>query len=106
MINSKFSVTRWNEEANGRMSEATVRKMYAPTENYRISPYKYAPGTKFRGRMRSGKCYILSGSCRINLAGSIQLSAGQIAQLPAGDFELEVQGREELQLILVWKLAP
>jgi hypothetical protein len=42
----------------------------------------------------------------IDVAQSIELKAGELANLPEGSYRFEVEGAEELEEVLCWELPP
>jgi hypothetical protein len=47
---------------------------------------------------------VLSGRCRLTFHQPVELSAGQFAELPGGDFQLTALGPEQLAIVSVWLL--
>ena len=56
--------------------------------------------------MRAGLCYVLRGACRYDFGESVTIQAGEVAELPAGDYEFEVLGADDVELVMVWELPP
>jgi mannose-6-phosphate isomerase-like protein (cupin superfamily) len=97
-------VTKWDASAWGAMSEDAIRARW-DNGRCRISRYDYCLGAHFRGQMRESVWYVLAGRCRFTSSGqSIELAAGDIAELGAGDYTLEVT--EDLRVVKVWELPP
>jgi hypothetical protein len=91
------------------MSEAAIRKLYMPPENYRVSAFHYPAGTIFSGSMRSGQVYVIEGSCEyrfLEISEPISLLAGETLQLPEGEYEMEVTSTDPVFLVLVWEIPP
>jgi mannose-6-phosphate isomerase-like protein (cupin superfamily) len=96
---------KWDEAVYGPISLEAVRLQFQPEARYRVSWNKYPEDTSFNGWSRAGRRYIISGSCRVSVAGqSWDLTAGDFADLPDGDFWFSVSGDSPLELISVWEL--
>jgi hypothetical protein len=48
---------------------------------------------------------VLQGGCRVDAGGAAVLSAGDVADVPAGNFEVQVSD-EGVVLVQVWDLRP
>lgn len=98
-----MQIQRWED---GPLSEAAIRERHRPAASYRISPYKHEVGTRFRGAMRSGRVYVLSGRCSFSFDhGSARLGPGEFCDLPRGEYEFETEGEAACLLVLVWDLG-
>lgn len=98
------TIGAWGELGRGELTEEAIRAYHVPPSSHRISKFFYPIGTKFPGRMRRARAYVVSGQCVYTFHERIAISAGQFADLPEGDYTFEVVGLEELQVILVWRL--
>lgn len=94
----------WDVDENGPLSEDSVRALYQPPGHYRVSRRRFPSGTQFPGTMRAGRCYVMKGQCRYKFSGVLDLRAGEVADLPAGDFDFQVLGPEDAEIIMVWEL--
>ncbi len=96
---------RWDFERQGPLHLDAIRLLCLPAENFRISPYRYPAGTIFSGAARAGRWYILAGACAIEVGSSSwELQAGDIAEIPAGEYRFRALGSDDVELIRVWLL--
>jgi hypothetical protein len=56
------------------------------------------------GVMRQGTCHVIKGTCRYLFDSSVTLVPGDVAELPAGAYSLEVLGDDELIIVVCWEL--
>jgi|GEM_PF-4696437 len=95
----------WKEKYGENLDVTTLRAAFLPANRYRISEFTYPAGTTINGSMLAGICFTLAGSVYYRYDDSrVRLQAGEWAELPAGSYELEVEGCGEAKLILVWKI--
>ena len=87
------------------MSLGSLREMYDPSR-YRVSEYRYPPGAKFPGRTRAVRWFVLGGTALIGIPAPTTITAGDVVEIDAGEYSLEVVGAEELSLVMVWDIAP
>jgi quercetin dioxygenase-like cupin family protein len=73
--------------------------------SFHVARREFPPGARFPGRTRASAWYVLQGSCRLNIGGESLLSTGDVADVPAGNYTLEV-GDEGVVLVQVWDLRP
>ncbi len=110
MEKSAVSITQWSDTHGEPLTEVAVRRLHMPSERYRIRTCEYPPGTKFPAAAKQRTCYVVQGSWSYARgAESWTLSAGQVAELPTGDYRLEVIGAQPLRFIHVFdlfKIAP
>jgi hypothetical protein len=100
-------VRRWDECSDGPLTEEGVRRLFAPAWKYRLSTYRHPAGTVFQGSMRASTCFVLKGQCLYRRGSEVTaLCAGDVAQLPEGEYELTVGADDELRIIMVWELPP
>jgi hypothetical protein len=98
-------VREWAEISDEPLDQSAISKLYAGRGPHRVSTSWYPAGSAFRGTTRSGTVYVFEGRCRYDLDGSsIELRAGQFADLPAGEYGFEALGSEPVLLVRVWKL--
>ncbi len=101
---------RWSHRERPMSLEA-IREMY-DSLRYRVSEYRYPAGPSFDTRTRAATWFVSSGACRLppELAGAgvapTTLTAGDVAEVEAGTYFVEVLGDAELWAIMVWDLAP
>lgn len=97
--------SKWNESENGSLSLENIRLLYHPESHYRISLNKYPPATEFSGWSRKYRLFVLSGDCRISIDGnSLNLSSGDFADLPEGDYTFSVLNNSSVELVSVWEI--
>lgn len=104
---ASIQISKWSDEQYGPLCEEAVRRLHVPASRHRISRYTYRPDENISGSSRSGRIYVLAGRCRITVAGEmVCLEAGDVADLPSGEFSLEVAGQDDgaLSLLRVWEL--
>lgn len=75
-------------------------------EQYGVAVHRYPPGARFAGAGGARTCYVLGGAVRLALEGEVALRAGDVADLPAGRFEVEVLGDDPLEIAERWELPP
>lgn len=98
-------VEKWSEHWSTPMTEQSIRDVFVPAYQFRISPSKYPPATSFGGAMRSGKCFVISGACEFTCGDtSVALHAGEFAELPEGEYGFKVLGDRAVELVMVWRL--
>jgi hypothetical protein len=96
-------VRQWNDALNGALSEEAVR-LRCPAELYRVAVHRYPGLARIAGVRRQGTSYVLRGTCRYVLDAELILRPGDIAELPGGEYSLEVLGDNELLIVECWKL--
>jgi mannose-6-phosphate isomerase-like protein (cupin superfamily) len=98
---------KWDAAEDGPLTEDTIRRLHLPANRHRISRYEYLPGERVHGFGRSCRAYVLSGRCTVTIAGEqARLSPGAVADLPAGEYFMEVprEDEEALAIVYVWEL--
>lgn len=96
---------KWDEATYGPISLEAIRLQFQPEVRYRVSWNKYPAGASFNGWSRAGRHYIISGSCRYSIAGHVwDLTAGDFADLPEGDYWFSVTGDSSVEKVSVWEL--
>lgn len=95
---------RW-DPSDGELSEAALRERFqAPS--FRVAQNVYPPGTAFSARTRACTVYVLGGALWLRSGEAGDFSAGDVLELEAGDYELEVAASGEATLVSVWNLRP
>ena len=98
---------RWDHARWGPPALEAVRALHQPAHHFRVSPKRYPAGAEFGGVARAGRWYVLAGACIITVGpSSWRLAAGDIADLPAGEYRLCVPGSGPVELVAVWELPP
>lgn len=96
---------RWDAKRSGPLCLDTVRALHQPPERFRVSLYSYSAGSSFGGTARAGRIYVLSGACSLSAGVSTwNLEAGDIADLPGGQYVFQVVGSSQAELVRVWEL--
>jgi hypothetical protein len=89
----------------GPLCLESIRKLHQPPERYLIREGRYPARAEFGGSSRSGRKYILAGSCEIRIGATTwRLQAGEVADLPEGNFDLRVSPEAAVELVSVWEL--
>lgn len=98
-------VRRWNSTNSEPLTEAAVRSRF-PADKYRVSTQRYPTYARFDGVTRKATCHVIAGMGRYNFSSDIStiLRAGDVAELPAGMYSLEVLGDEPLVVVTCWEL--
>lgn len=93
----------WPEVSEDPLTVEAIRKLHVPSSHYRISASRYKAGAALPGAGKSGRIYVLAGAC-VKTIGTwrVELRAGMFADFPAGAFEFEVLGDEDVQVVNVW----
>jgi hypothetical protein len=100
----KLVVQSWSNFHQEELTELAIRNLFKPLRNYRVSWGKYPPGTMFFGSGEAAQSFVLAGCCTITYSDRISIVAGDFVACPAGQFELKVDGHEDLEIVKVWKL--
>ncbi len=104
-MEKKLKTSRWDDHYNGSMSEYAIRNAFVPQTNYQISKSTYPSGTSFPGAARPGTCFVVQGACRYCFGDdSVDIAAGEFAELPEGEYTFCVIGDEELVMVRVWQI--
>ncbi len=94
----------WEELSGEPLTIEAIRKLHAPASRYVIRPNSYKPGAAFLGRGKALRMYILGGACARSVDGvRIELHAGMFADFQDGEYEFEVLGAREVNLVNVWR---
>ncbi|WAS94296.1 hypothetical protein [Nannocystis punicea] len=98
---------QWDVAEDGPRTEDGIRRLHLPANRHRISRHDYLPGERIHGFSRSCRAYVLSGGCTLTIAGEqALLSAGDVADLPEGEYLMEVprEDAEALAIVYAWEL--
>ncbi|MDE2428213.1 MAG: hypothetical protein KGM99_05760 [Burkholderiales bacterium] len=94
----------WSSIADSELSEATVRALHQPAENFRVYVNEVAAATPFS--IKAGHdfvLYVLEGACTINVDnGTQELIAGEFVQLQAGVYPCQSGSQNGVRLIKVF----
>lgn len=90
------------DPGQGELTISSLRERFSPPEDFRVSPMRYPPGTKFCGTARRGTLYVLQGQCEF--AGNA-ISAGEFLEHGDLQYSFEVVGNEECEIVHVFPLA-
>ena len=97
---------RWDASRMGPLSVESVVTFHQPSVRFRVSRAAYPAGTVFAGATRSGRTYVLAGACEYKVSGtSWELRAGDIVDLPEGEFAFRVLGNSAVEIVSVWELT-
>ncbi len=96
---------RWDESVGGPLCLETIRRLYQPSNQYRMSAATYGPGTAFTGFARTRSMFMLAGTCTIVTSNQVwTLTQGDIVDLPGGPYELRVSSASPVEMVSVWEL--
>lgn len=97
----------WSDLCAEPMSEAAIRALHSPQENFKVYVNTYAAGKNFS--INAGHAfvlYVLASCCSTTLdASEVILSASECIKLEKGSYDFNVVGNEELKLVKVFSLA-
>lgn len=96
--------SRW-DDMNGELSEATIRRRYAGSA-FRVSRSVYPFGTEFVGRTKACTMFVVRGAVRLRSGEEGQFVAGDVIEIEAGTYELEVSSDADVEIVTVWSLRP
>ena len=100
-------IWRWEVDEMGSLCLESIHKIHQPSERFRVSPTQYPAGYKFSGIARAGRKYVLAGAFSITVGTSEwELQAGDIADLPEGEYQFRVMGSDPVNFVSVWELPP
>ena len=98
-------VQRWDVVRMEPLCVESVLALHQPPERFRVSLGRYPADTSFVGAARAGRKYVLAGSCSYVVRGATwELGAGDIADLPEGEFAFRVLGGSPVEVVSVWEL--
>lgn len=98
-----MKVERWDDQTDGPLNEEQIRRRHQPANAYRVSRYKYPPGTRWFGTTRAGTFFVLAGTGKFSGDGwCAEVSRGDCVHLPHGDYRLE--SSEGITYVAVWPL--
>ncbi len=96
---------RWDEVRLGPITVESVRVLHQPPERFRVSLDSHPAATTFTGTARAGRRYVLAGTCSYRVDELLwELRAGDIADLPAGEFTFRGRDGGPVQVVSVWEL--
>lgn len=99
------SAQRWSDIYSTPLTLEAIRALHLPSSHYRISPKNYEAPAVVPGASIAGRLYVLSGACvRTVGAWSVSLEAGMFVDFPEGDYQVEVRGEQQAQLVYVWAI--
>jgi len=59
------------------------------------------------GTARAGRRYVLAGACAFAIGSSTwELQAGDVADIPEGEYQVRVLGSGPVEFVSVWELPP
>jgi uncharacterized cupin superfamily protein len=103
-MSSNLVVRRWGAVVGEPLSEAAIVARY-PAAKYRVATYIYPAGTTVSGVTRPATCHVLSGAGRYAFADvAATVRGGDVVELPAGDYSLQVLGDDQFVIVLCWEL--
>jgi hypothetical protein len=88
----------------GLLSLNTLQALH-DNGSFHVLRREYPPGAKFPGRTRASTWYILQGNCVLNIGGRSPLNNGDVAEVPARNYDLSV-GDDGVVIVQVWDLRP
>lgn len=96
---------KWDKSLSGEMTLGNIRNLYQPESDYRISWNEYPPETDFGGWSLKRRLYVVNGSCSITVKEhSLNLIAGEFADLPEGDYYFAASSHSQVEIISVWEI--
>lgn len=96
---------RWSDIYSASLTFEAIRALHLPSSHYRISLKSYEAHIIVPGASIAGRLYVLSGACLKTVgAWNVSLEAGMFADFPKGDYQVEVCGEQEVQLVYVWPI--
>jgi len=103
---SKLKIHCWRQDYEGQLDIDILKSKYSPSSKFRVSEFRYPAGEIVDGSMRSGKCFVITGSCSFGYIDKpkIDLQSGEYIQLPEGAYQLIVSECDALHIIVVWEL--
>ena len=89
----------------GPVSVDAIRSLHTPVDRSRVSHSSFPRGTTFGGTALASRRYVLSGAC-VYIVGQTnwELHAGDIADIPRGDYQFRVLGSGPVKVVSVWEL--
>ena len=98
---------RWDFDRLGPPSLEAVRQLHQPATHFRVSLFRCQAGETFAGSMRAGRIYVIAGSCSFTHdQTTLGLQAGDIADLPIGDYTFCALGSGPVEYVMAWELPP
>lgn len=96
----------WTDISSEPLTEAMLRGLFPQEQGYRIFPNRYEAGVKSPSKIaRATRLYVLEGGCRYRIDDrSVDVNAGEYADLPPGLYEFEVPAASPVKLIRVYRL--
>jgi hypothetical protein len=85
---------RWDYARNGAIDKRSVAALHPSVASSSIKPAFYAEGSEWTLTRRASRLYVVSGEATLSLGDSSwALAAGDMVDLPEGEFELVVGDR-------------
>jgi len=96
----------WTEISSEPLTEALLRSLFPQEQGYRIFPNRHEAGVKSPSKIaRATRLYVLEGVCSYRMDDrSVEVNAGEYADLPPGMYEFEVPATSPVKLIRVYRL--
>ena len=96
----------WSTISNAPLSVLTLRALYTPENEYRITPNNYNSGAKFCGTFGvPAKIHVLAGSCKYKQHDEeIVLNQFEVLEIEKGDYSVEILGNDSFRFVAVYKL--
>lgn len=97
----------WSTLSSEPISEAAIRALHSPQENFKIYVNTYQAGNSFPAKAgHAFTLYVLTGSCKITIDSSeTTLSAAEWVALEKGSYTFHAVGNEELTIVKVFSLS-
>jgi mannose-6-phosphate isomerase class I len=94
----------WSDISTAPISEAAIRALHVPAENFKVYVNTHEAGTNFTARAgHAFVLYVVAGSCKAKLDGTdISLQASELIALKKGSYAFDVVGNEALTIVKVF----
>lgn len=94
----------WSDISEDPISEASIRALHVPEENFKLYANTYQAGESFT--IKAGNnfvLYVLEGACKTTINSQVlQLSAGEFAFLDKGAHDFRVSSKDAVRLVRVF----
>ena len=94
----------WSDISTAPISEAAIRALHVPAENFKVYVNTHEAGTHFTAKAgHAFVLYVVAGSCKTTLDDSeVSLQASELIALEKGSYAFDVVGNEALTIVKVF----